>query len=154
VGYSFEDMPGIDGWRWLEPAPLEWKPGVRQDHDTVPVRFYTFGELGVRAVYLHPDTYKPGRYCFGSDVRPMVEGGGGYVYPRKTAECPFHSGQSTIALHPNIICDYMSGAHFIPQYLRHCCTLGSKLPTGTPVFERGMNATGVFEDALFAPVNQ
>jgi len=65
-------------------------------------------------------------------------------------------------------------AHFIPVNQRLPCTLGSKLPTGThyvpeypsgipvpstgvstgtPVFKRGMNASGVFEDAHFISVH-
>jgi len=48
-----------------------------------------------------------------------------HLYPRKTAECPLRYATLTVLLSPNIICDYMSG---------------------TPVFKRGMNALGVFED--------
>jgi len=47
---------------------------------------------------------------------------------------------------------FSTGAHCIPANQRLSCTLGSKLPAGTPVFKRGMNGTGVFEDAAMPKV--
>ena len=69
-----------EDWRWLEPTPSEWKPEICEDSNLVTVTFYTFAGLGREAIYLHLDTYKPGRYCFESDERVIAEGPGGYVF--------------------------------------------------------------------------
>ena len=69
-----------EDWRWLEPTPSEWKPEVCEDSNIVTVTFYTLSELGSKAIHLHQDTYKPGRYCFESEEKVIAEGPGGYIF--------------------------------------------------------------------------
>jgi len=80
--HSLSEAPSgkPDDWRWLEPTPSEWKPEVCEDRNIVTVTFYTYTGLGREAIYLHLDTYKPGRYCFVSYENVVVESLGAFVF--------------------------------------------------------------------------
>jgi hypothetical protein len=79
-GYPDEPSKYPGAWRWLEPKPSEWMPGVCEGSNVVTVMFYTFSGLGCQAIYRHTDTYKLGQYRFESDRKVIAKGPAGFIF--------------------------------------------------------------------------
>jgi len=79
---AFSEHPPSDpdNWRWLEPEPTRWEPQISVGNDAVTVTFYTYTALGCEQIVRHVDTFRPGSYTFGSDVKIVATGLSGYVF--------------------------------------------------------------------------
>lgn len=66
-------------WTWAEPEPVEWKPKVAENGDSINVVFFTFSGLGQETIFRHTDTFRRGSYRLVTDRQEIATGAGGYV---------------------------------------------------------------------------
>jgi hypothetical protein len=77
---TFDSLPSLNSWKWLNTLPENWDPTITEDGDTVTVRFATFTEYQLQQLVLHVDTYKPGSYECQHASEQLATGEGGYIF--------------------------------------------------------------------------
>lgn len=70
----------VDKWEWLEAKPEQWMPSVSINNEQAIVTFFTYSELGTKAIYIHTDTYNLGKYSCKTEKIMIAKGGSGYHF--------------------------------------------------------------------------
>ena len=67
-------------WKWIQPAPEEWRPRAEMSARAVQIIFYSETSLGQQSIYRHVDSYRRKDYRSKAKHDVIARGPGGYVF--------------------------------------------------------------------------